>query len=169
MTRPDDAIAIRPATPADAAAVARVYNHYVKETVITFEEAEVPPSEIARRIREVQSTSLPWLVAERDATVVGYAYAGKWHSRSAYRFSAEVTVYVDVGHPRTGVGSRLYGELFPLLQARGLHALMAGIALPNEPSVALHEKFGFSKVAHLEQVGFKLNRWVDVGYWQRIL
>jgi phosphinothricin acetyltransferase len=161
----DAAMIVRPATAADAAAVARIYNHYVMNTVVTFEEAEVPSSEIARRIQEVQSASLPWLIAERDANAVGYAYAAKWHSRSAYRFSAEITVYVDAGCTRAGAGSRLYEELFPMLQARRIHAVMAGIALPNEPSVALHEKFGLAKVAHFEEVGFKLNRWVDVGYW----
>lgn len=169
MTRSNDAILIRSATAADAAAIARIYNHYVRETVITFEEVEVPPSEIARRIHDVQAASLPWLVAERAVEVVGYAYAAKWQSRSAYRFSAEVTVYVDVGHPRTGVGSRLYDDVFPLLRARGLHALVAGIALPNEPSVALHERFGFSQVAHFKEVGFKFGRWIDVGHWERLL
>jgi phosphinothricin acetyltransferase len=160
---------IRAATVADAAPVAAVYNHYVRETTITFEEEDVPVPEIARRIREVGSASLPWLIAERNATVVGYAYATKWHSRSAYRFSAEITVYVDASHQRIGVGSRLYERLFPLLEARGIRAVMACIALPNEPSVALHERFGLLKVGHFKEVGFKLDRWVDVGYWQRTL
>jgi phosphinothricin acetyltransferase len=162
-------ILIRAATEADAAPVAGVYNHYVRETTITFEEEAVPAPEIARRIREVGSASLPWLIAERDATVLGYAYATRWHARSAYRFSAEITVYVDANHQRIGVGSRLYDQLFPRLQARGIRALMACIALPNEPSVALHERFGLVKVGHFKEVGFKFGQWVDVGYWQRTL
>jgi phosphinothricin acetyltransferase len=162
-------IVIRPATPADAVHVAGIYNHYIRETSITFEEEEVPPADIARRIREVQSASLPWLIAEQDATVVGYAYAAKWHSRSAYRFSTEITVYVEAGHTRRGIGLRLYDQLFPILQARGIHAVMAGIALPNDASIALHERFGLSKVAHFKEVGFKFSRWIDVGYWQRNL
>ena len=165
----DSEIVIRPATIADAAAVAGVYNHYVRETSVTFEEEEVSPPEIARRIQEVGSASLPWLIAERDTKTVGYAYATKWHARSAYRFSAEITVYVDASHQRVGVGSRLYDHLFPILKARGIRAVMAGIALPNEASVALHEQFGLSKVAHFKEVGFKFNRWIDVGYWQRTL
>jgi L-amino acid N-acyltransferase YncA len=165
----DEQILIRPATGADATAVADVYNHYIKETTVTFEEAEVIPSEIGRRIQEVASASLPWLIAEQEATVVGYAYAGKWHSRTGYRFSAEIAVYVEADHTRIGAGSRLYDHLFPMLQARGIHAVMAGIALPNEPSVALHEKFGLTKVAHFTEVGFKFDRWIDVGYWQRTL
>jgi phosphinothricin acetyltransferase len=165
----DRELVIRPATEADAQAVADLYNHYVRETVVTFEEEEVASSEMARRIREVGSAALPWLVAERGARVVGYAYAAKWHARSAYRFSAEITVYVDSGHMRSGVGSRLYDRLFPLLRERGVRAIMAGIALPNEASVALHEKRGLSKVAHFKDVGFKFDRWIDVGYWQCVL
>ena len=166
MVTQDREIVIRPATLADAAPLAGVYNHYVKETHVTFEEEEVSAQEIARRIQEVGSASLPWLIAERDAQIVGYAYATKWHARIAYRFSAEITVYVDTSHQRAGVGSRLYDELFPMLRTRGIRAAMAGIALPNGPSVALHEKFGLSKVAHFKEVGFKFNRWIDVGYWQ---
>jgi phosphinothricin acetyltransferase len=169
VTAARGAIVIRPASVADAASVAGVYNHYVEETSITFEEQEVSSSEIARRIREVGSASLPWLIAERGGQVVGYAYATRWHVRSAYRFSAEIAVYVDPGHTRVGVGTRLYEQLFPMLRTRGLRAIMAGIALPNESSVALHEKFGLSKVAHFKEVGFKFDRWIDVGYWQRTL
>ncbi|HEV8248126.1 MAG TPA: GNAT family N-acetyltransferase, partial [Polyangiaceae bacterium] len=98
--------------------------------------------------------------------IVGYAYATRWRTRPAYRFSTEITVYLDPECRRLGIGSRLYEELLAKLQARGVHAAMAGIALPNEASVALHEKFGFSKVAHFKEVGFKFNTWIDVGYWQ---
>ncbi len=168
MVTLDREILIRPAAMADAALVAGLYNYYVKETFITFEEEEVPPAEIGRRIEAVVSASLPWLIAERAGQIVGYAYASKWHARTAYRFSAEITVYVDSNQKRLGVGSRLYDRLFPILLARGIHAVVASIALPNEPSVALHEKFGLSKVAHFSEVGFKFNRWIDVGYWQRI-
>lgn len=160
---------IREATPSDAAAIAEIYNHYVDETVVTFEEEPVPAAEIARRIEEVRSASLPWLVAEEGQGVAGYAYATRWRTRSGYRFSAEVTVYLAPGHAGRGIGSKLYEQLFPLLQARGVHAVMGGIALPNEASVALHEKLGMRKVAHFEQVGFKFGRWIDVGYWQLIL
>jgi len=169
VIRLDKEILVRPATVADAAPVAGIYNHYIRETTVTFEEEEVSPSEIARRIQEVGSASLPWLIAERDAEIVGYAYATKWHSRSAYRFSAEITVYVDARQQRMGIGARLYAHLFPILQGRSIHAAMAGIALPNDASVALHEKFGLSKVAHFKEVGFKFNRWIDVGYWERTL
>lgn len=160
---------IREAAASDASAIAVIYNHYVAETVVTFEEEPVPVAEIVRRIEEVQSASLPWLVAELEGDVVGYAYARPWHARSAYRFSAEITVYLAPARTGRGIGSNLYGELFPILRARRVHAVMGGIALPNEASVALHEKFGLRKVAQFEEVGFKFDRWIDVGYWQRTL
>jgi len=160
---------VRTATARDGEAVARIYNHYVTETFVTFEEEPVSPREMSRRIEEVASASLPWLVAERDAVVVGYAYATQWRRRRAYRFSAEVTVYVAADQAGRGFGSRLYSQLLPVLRDREIHAAMGGIALPNDASVALHEKFGFRKVAHFDQAGFKFNRWIDVGYWQRIL
>lgn len=158
---------IRAATPADASGIAAIYNHYITHTVVTFEDEPVSPAEIAERMEDVRSAALPWLVAEESGRVVGYAYATKWRTRSAYRFSAEVTVYL--GHEDTGrgIGSNLYAQLFPMLQAKGMHAAMGGIALPNEASVALHEKFGMRKVAHFPEVGFKFGRWVDVAYWQR--
>jgi L-amino acid N-acyltransferase YncA len=164
-----DLVSVRAATVLDAESVARIYNHYIRETVVTFEEEPLSASEIARRIEEVQRASLYWLVAERDGNVIGYAYAGKWNRRSAYRFAAEVTVYIDPDHVGRGLGSRLYRQLFTLLERQGIHAVIGGIALPNEASVALHEKFGLQKVAHLKEVGFKFNRWIDVGYWQRFL
>jgi L-amino acid N-acyltransferase YncA len=151
------------------AGIAAIYNHYVEQTIVTFEEAPVSDAGMAARLDEVRSESLPWLVAEEAGRLVGYASASKWKSRSAYRFSAEITVYVEPAHARRGIGSKLYSRLFPLLQARGIHAVIGGIALPNEASVALHEKFGMRKVAHFPEVGFKFGRWIDVGYWQRTL
>ena len=160
---------VRPATPADGDAVARIYNHFIAHTIVTFEEEPVAGDEMARRIADVQSASLPWLVAERDGEVVGYAYATKWRPRRAYRFSAEVTVYLDPTQTGRGVGSLLYTALLAELRARQFHAVIGGIALPNDASVALHEKLGFRKVAHFEQTGFKFDRWIDVGYWELIL
>jgi L-amino acid N-acyltransferase YncA len=160
---------VRAAAPKDADAVAAIYNYFVLRTIVTFEEEPVSPAEIARRMEEVRTASLPWLVAERTGAVEGYAYATAWRPRRGYRYSTEVTVYVAPGEGGRGIGSVLYAELIPALQARGIHAALGGIALPNDASVALHEKFGFKKVAHFEQVGVKFDRWIDVGYWQRIL
>ena len=160
---------IRSANPSDADAIARIYNHYITETVVTFETEEVTSTEMARRMDAVQSNSFPWLVAQRFGEVVGYAYANKWHSRSAYRFAAEMTVYLDPGHARLGIGSELYKAVIEALAATDIHTAIGGIALPNDASVALHEKLGFRKAAHYREVGFKFDRWIDVGYWQRIL
>lgn len=157
---------VREATAADAAAVARIYDHFVRDTVVTFEEEA--PSTVAMAARMAANQG-EWLVATEGRRVVGFAYANGWKARGAYRFSVETTVYVDVESPRRGVGTKLYTELFRSLEARGVHAVMSGIVLPNDASVALHERFGMRKVAHFAEVGFKFGRWLDVGYWQRVL
>lgn len=157
---------VRPATPADAAAIAGVYNHYVRDTIITFEEQEVSADDMIGRIGEVVAASLPWLVAERDGRLLGYACAGKWKGRCAYRYSVESTVYLDPAFTGQGLGTLLYRALLASLRPVSIHAVIGGIALPNAASVALHEKLGFAKVAHFREVGFKFGRWIDVGYWQ---
>lgn len=169
MAKADNCTKIRAVEPRDAGVIAEIYNHYVRASVITFEEEPVEAAEVARRIAQVQSAHLPWLVAENRNRVIAYAYATPWKGRSAYRFSVEITVYVAPGHLGRGIGSLLYGELIPLLKDQHIHAVMGGIALPNEASVALHEKFGFRKVGQFCEVGFKFNRWIDVAYWQRTL
>jgi L-amino acid N-acyltransferase YncA len=164
-----DTASVRPAVAEDAGAVAAIYNHYVVHTTVTFEEEVVPAVEMARRMAQVQAAPLPWLVAERAGAVVGYAYAGKWRDRRSYRFSTEVTVYLAPDQGGRGIGSALYLRLLALLRDRGLHAVVGVVALPNEASVRLHEKLGFKKVGHLAEVGYKLDRWIDVGYWQLVL
>jgi phosphinothricin acetyltransferase len=108
-------------------------------------------------------------VYEKEGEVVGYAYAGEWKSRCSYRYSVESSVYLKHGLSGEGIGSKLYTELFKLLETTDVHAIIGGIALPNEASVALHEKFGFEKIAHFKEVGYKFEQWVDVGYWEKIL
>jgi phosphinothricin acetyltransferase len=165
----DPAVDIRDATPADAAAIAEIYNWFVAETVVTFEEEPVTAFEMARRMADLTAGGWPWLVAVENDTVVGYAYGSQWKPRAAYRFSSEVTVYLRRGEEGRGVGSTIYGALLERLRVKKVHAVMGGIALPNDASVRLHEKLGFKKVAHFERQGFKMNRWVDVGYWQLLL
>lgn len=160
---------IRPATGADAEPIAGIYNHYVLNSIVTFEEEAVPVSDMAGRIAEVESDALPWVVAERGGQVVGYAYASKWKGRCAYRFSVESTVYVAPGLGGQKIGTQLYAALLPQLKHKGLHAVIGGIALPNAGSIALHEKFGMTQVAHFKEVGFKFGQWIDVGYWQGLL
>jgi len=165
----NDDVVIRTAAPVDVGAIAHIYNHYVAETIITFEEQPVSTREMAGRIREVKASSLPWLVAVEDDSLLGFAYAGNWKGRCAYRFSVETTVYLDPNQTSRGVGSRLYGDLLSALKQQNVHAAIGGISLPNEASVALHEKLGFVKVAHFREVGFKFDRWIDVGYWECII
>ena len=160
---------IRPVTTADAEAIARIYNYYILNTVITFEEDPISAEDMAARIAETQGLSLPWLVAVVEGAIVGYAYARKWRPRSAYRYSVETTIYLEHGHEGRGIGRSLYAALLPLVRERGMHVAIGGVALPNDASLALHEKLGFERVATFRQVGFKHDRWVDVTYLQLVL
>lgn len=159
-------IDIRPATSADAARIVAIYNRYVADTTISFEEQPVPEAEMAERIRDVADAGLPWLVAVHEDEPVGYAYATKWRARPAYRYAVESTVYLADGASGRGWGALLVGRLLDRLRAAGLRTVIAGIAQPNARSVALHERLGFRKVAHFADVGYKFGRWIDVGYWQ---
>ncbi|NVM78115.1 phosphinothricin acetyltransferase [Duganella sp. SG902] len=160
---------IRDAVADDAKAIAAIYNPFIANTTISFEEEPVSDAAMAQRIADVQAGGLPWLVAERDGKVAGYAYATKWRVRHAYRFSVESSVYLAPECAGQGLGTALYAALFEQLAARGCHLVIGGIALPNDASVALHEKMGYEKVAHFREVGFKFGRWLDVGYWQKTL
>ena len=164
-----DPLHIRPACGADCQQLAGIYNFYIKTSTVTFEEVALGAEQMAARLDAVLNRGLPWLLAEANGTVLGYAYAVPWRERSAYRHSVEVSAYVDHRHVGRGVGSALYAALLPKLQALSLHTALAVVPLPNAGSVALYEKLGFVNVAHLKEVGFKLDRWVDVGYWQRRL
>lgn len=159
---------IRPASEGDVPAICSIYNHYVLNTCITFEEEAVLEADMNGRIEEVTST-LPWVVLQDRDELVGYAYASRWKSRCAYRYSAESTVYLRQDRIGRGFGRRLYEHLIEKLREAGMHSVIGGIALPNLSSQHLHEKMGFRKVAHFEQVGWKFNRWIDVGYWELIL
>ena len=160
---------IRPALAADAEAIAGIYNHYVRDTLVTFEEDAVPVPEMARRLAEIEQDHLPWIVYEEGDCVVGYACASRWKGRCAYRYSVEVSIYLDPAAKGRGIGTQLYEVLLAQLKVRGKHTVIGGIALPNPASVALHEKFGMTQVANFRQVGFKFGQWIDVGYWQALL
>jgi L-amino acid N-acyltransferase YncA len=155
---------IRAATDGDAQAVCEIYRPLVERTPISFET--VPPSvdEICKRIAFTTAT-LPWLIADRDETVVGYAYASAHRARAAYRWSVDTSVYVDDSSHRQGVGRLLYTALIERLTARGYVNAFAGITLPNPASVGLHESVGFAPVGVFRSVGFKLDAWHDVGWW----
>jgi L-amino acid N-acyltransferase YncA len=160
---------IRPVRAADAEAIRGIYNHYVLDTVVSFEEEALAPEEIERRIGKVVAAGLPWLVLEEEDALIGYAYATPWKERSGYRYAAESSIYLGASAAGQGRGTRLYAALLTELRALSLRTVIGGIALPNDASVGLHEKLGFRKVAHFERVGWKCGRWVDVGYWQLAL
>ena len=149
----------------DAEAICGIYNPYIRDSIISFEETDVPVYEMTERLEAVTST-LPWLVVVRAGAVAGYAYASKWHARAAYRHSVETTIYIEEAARGRGLGSELYYALLARLRAMSLRTALGVIALPNAASVGLHEKCGFRKVAHLEAVGFKFGQWIDVGCWQ---
>lgn len=159
---------IRSVRLGDEQRIAEIYNHYIAHTIITFETEPVSATEMAQRILSItEESQLPWLVAENpQGEVVGYAYASKWKGRCAYRYSVESTVYLDQACTGQGFGKKLASELLQQLQLNGYHTVISGIALPNAASVALHESLGMEQVAHFKEVGFKQERWVDVGYWQ---
>ncbi|HEY5624254.1 MAG TPA: GNAT family N-acetyltransferase [Gammaproteobacteria bacterium] len=156
---------IRDAKREDAPQLAALYNPYIEGTIVTFEEELLSDETMAQRISSVM-TRYPWIVSDEDGEISGYAYANRFDAREAYRHAVETTVYIGMTRTGRGIGSKLYRALIDDLIARGFHCAIARIALPNDQSVALHEKFGFVKVAELKEVGYKLDRWVDVGYWE---
>lgn len=157
---------IRPVTEEDAPAITGLYNPYITNTTITFEEEPVRAEEMLQRIHKVLAIPFPWLCAEVNGRLAGYAYAARWRERSAYRFVAESTIYMDPAFSGQGIGRQLYIELLNQLRAAGMHTVMGVITIPNPASIALHESLGFVKVAHFPEVGYKFNQWLDVGYWQ---
>jgi L-amino acid N-acyltransferase YncA len=159
---------IRAGEPRDAAALCRIYNYYIRDTVVTFEESEIDAAEMAARMAAV-SAQHPWLVREVDGTVVGYAYASPWKTRSAYRFALETTVYLAAEHTGQGHGLALYQVLLERLRSANIHRAIGCISLPNAASIGLHEKLGFRKVGQFTEVGWKFDRWIDVGYWELVL
>jgi len=160
---------IRTANKGDAGELARIYNHYVTATHMSFETEKVPVAEMARRVGETLAMPLPWLVAEQTGQVAGFAFAARWKSRDAYRYVAESSIYLDPAMIGCGHGLRLYTALIDAIRDLSVHSVIGVIALPNEPSISLHERLGFRKCAHFEQVGYKHDRWIDVGYWQLLL
>lgn len=158
---------IRPATTADAPHIAGIYNHHVRETIVTFEEQPVADDEMTRRITET-TAEFPWLVSEIDDSIAGYSYASTWKRRSAYRFAAECTIYMAMQFVGRGLASELYRALIAEMHSRGLHCAIGGISLPNPASIALHEKLGFKHIGQFREVGWKFGKWVDVGYWELV-
>ena len=153
---------IRHATIADAGACAAIYAPYVTDSIISFEYQPPAAAEFGRRMAAAHL----WLVAEEDGEVTGYAYGSAHHERDAYRWAADVAVYLDARHRGRGLGRRLYAELFAGLRERGFCVLCAGIALPNAASEGLHRAMGFTEVGTYRRIGFKFDRWIDTRWYQ---
>jgi phosphinothricin acetyltransferase len=159
-------VTIRDADPArDAAACAAIYAPHVSDAATSFEEEVPDAEEFARRIEDVTATH-PWLVAEGGGGVVGYVYACPHRARPAYRWSVDVAVYIAAAARRRGHGRRLYEELFARLRRQGFRMACAGITLPNDASVGLHESLGFTPIGVYREIGWKQGAWRDVGWWE---
>jgi phosphinothricin acetyltransferase len=159
-------VTIRDADPdRDAAACAAIYAPHVETGPVSFEERAPEAGEMAARIERYSATH-PWLVADVGGEPVGYAYACRYQERPAYRWAAEVSVYVAAGERRRGLGRQLYEALFERLQRQRFQVACAGITLPNEASVALHERLGFVRIGISPRIGWKRGRWHDVSWWQ---
>jgi phosphinothricin acetyltransferase len=156
---------LRTATEADAESVRAIYAPIVRDTVISFEWEEPDAAEMARRIRTIGAEH-PWVIAEDETGVLGYAYAYPWRARAAYRWVSETAIYVHERARRRGVARATYGELLARMWRGGWRAAIGGIALPNPASIALHEALGFHAVARFPAVGFKFGSWHDLGFWR---
>ena len=164
----DQPIYIRPASESDATELLDIYRPFVESTAVSFEFEPPSVAEFAQRIAK-SIADWQWLVAEQDERCVGYAYGSPHRERAAYRWSVEVSAYVHPGHLRRGVGRMLYEQLFDDLALRGYRNAYAGIALPNEASIALHRRTGFECIGVFKAVGRKFDRWHDVAWYQRML
>jgi L-amino acid N-acyltransferase YncA len=159
---------IRDANEDDAEACAAIYAPYVTDTAITFEYEPPSADAMVRRIAAAQRAHA-WLVLEDDGRVVGYAYGGPYKERAAYRWSSEVSVYLETGRRRGGSGRLLYEALFERLAERGFRTLVAGMTLPNDASEGLHRAMGFEPIGTFRRVGWKHGQWRDVAWAQRSL
>lgn len=160
-----ETLGIRPATVADVDSMLEIYAPLVHESIATFETEPPTPEDFKNRIRDSQI----WLVSEVGRRIAGYAYASWLNERAAYRWSVAVSVYVHPDNQRSGVGRALTTELLAQLTTNGFVNAFAGVALPNDGSVRLFESLGFERIALQKEVGFKLGRWIDVGWWQKHL
>ncbi|MGI8884813.1 MAG: GNAT family N-acetyltransferase [Pyrinomonadaceae bacterium] len=149
----------------DAAQIAEIYNYYIQNTHHTFETEPLDVEEMRRRIGGVIE-DYPYFVTEENGRILGYIYAAQFKLRQAYAHSVEVSIYVRNEERQTGIGKSLYMKFLDELAETNIHAIVAGIALPNDASVKFHERLGFEKVARFREIGYKLGRWIDVGYWE---
>ncbi len=162
------AMLIRAATEDDFDGIAGILNHFIQHTAIHFAYEPLAATDLRDQWAR-QRSRYPFVVAEVEQRVAGFARAGAWRDRAAYAWTPESGVYVDEAHQRRGLGKALYARLFDIMSAQGFHSVVAGIALPNDPSVRLHEALGFVSVGRVARAGWKHGAWHDVGFWQKDL
>jgi L-amino acid N-acyltransferase YncA len=160
-------VTIRKVTPRDAPTIREIYAPYVVDTSITFETDIPTVEEIQKRI--ATNSLLGWNVAVANGDVVGFSYAAKYRERAAYQWCCETSIYLRPNFHGKGIGSKLYASLFDQLKAKGFVTAYGVITLPNEQSAAFHESMGFKYFATFKNVGFKLGKWHDVGWWEKNL
>ena len=163
------AFLIRPAGEEDAAAIAAIYRPYVEDSPISFEEKAPEVDEMRRRLLGDRPGYYPWLVAEENGGLLGYATSSPFRTRPAYRWTVETGIYLAAEAQGRGIGRALLSALVELLERQGYVAAIGAIALPNGASVALHEQLGFYHAGTYRQVGFKKGQWLDVGLWEKEL
>lgn len=159
---------IRRVCDSDIDRIAEIYNWYILNATVTFEIEAISPEEMRQRVRD-RLEKYDWLVAEAEGQIVGYAYYGAFHSRAAYQYTVETTIYLAWDNIRRGIGKTLYGQLLDSARARGFREAVGVVALPNPSSEALHHKLGFQEIGTLKNVGYKFGKYLDVGIWQKSL
>ncbi len=157
---------IRKATLDDARAICNIYNYYIEHTAVTFETTPVAESDMRQRMSEVFESGYSFYVGEADDKIIGYYYTHRWNNRSAYSTTVEESIYLDKDETGKGYGTQFFKHLLARIDKSRIHVLIAGISIPNEGSVRLHEKFGFKQISHMKEIGRKFDQWQDVGHWQ---
>ena len=159
---------IRKVTFDDAGMICNIYNYYIENTAVTFETVPILEIEMRGRIEEVVNTGYDFYVGEINGKIIGYYYTHRWKDRCAYALTVEESIYLDKNETYKGYGTQLFVHLLYNIDKSKTHVLIAGICIPNEGSVRLHEKFGFKQISHMKEIGRKFNQWRDVGHWQLI-
>lgn len=161
-------LTVRPIAENDIVRCAEIYNYYIENTTITFEEQPLSVEVFAARVRRIEA-SYPYLVAEEDGIVVGYAYLDAYNERSAYRYTADLSIYLAHDRLSRGVGGKLLDKIERDGAARGLRNIISIVTEENARSIAFHEKHGFTEVGRMRKVGLKFERWLDVVFYQKVL
>lgn len=160
---------MRRVTIQDAARICEIYNYYVLHTTVTFDTEIFTLEMMENKIRSVLDGGYDYWVYEQDGKIVGFCHLNQWKPRNGYRFTAEISIYVDRDYLCHGIGKGMMEYLITHVDRQRIHTILSCISLPNTPSVRVHERFGFRQAALYKQIGFKLGEWRDVGYWQLML